>query len=121
MGLIREIFKKGGESLRLSVLCMMNIIKKNKAFPLDWNTILVQTILKKKTGSMRDLDNYRGIFIVPILSLIFEKLLTCKNRITPCLEKHMTQFQTGGVKGKSVVDNLFTLRAIIDHCKYIGK
>ena len=33
----------------------------------------------------------------------------------------MTQFQTGGVKGKSVVDNLFTLRAIIDHCKYIGK
>ena len=68
---------------------------------------------------MRDLDNYRGIFIVPILSLILEKLL--KNRITPCLEKHMTQFQTGGVKGKGVVDNLFTLRAIIDHCKYIGK
>ena len=119
IGLIREIFKKGGESLRLSILCMMNTIKKNKAFPLDWNTILVQTILKKKTGSMRDLDNYRGIFIVPILSLLFEKLL--KNRITPCLEKHMTQFQTGGVKGKGVVDNLFTLRAIIDHCKYIGK
>ena len=33
----------------------------------------------------------------------------------------MTQFQTDGVKGNGVVDNLFTLRAITDHCKYIGK
>ena len=48
MGLIREIFKKGGESSRLSVLSMMNTIKKNKAFPLDWNSILVQTILRRK-------------------------------------------------------------------------
>ena len=27
----------------------------------------------------------------------------------------MTQFQTGGDKGKDVVDNLFILRGIIDH------
>ena len=35
------------------------------------------------------------MFIVPILSLIFERLL--KNRITPDLENRMTQFQAGGV------------------------
>ena len=33
----------------------------------------------------------------------------------------MTQFQTGGVKGKGVVDNLFVLRGTIDHSKYLGK
>ena len=33
----------------------------------------------------------------------------------------MTKFQTGGVKGKGVVDNLMILRGIIDHAKYLGK
>ena len=33
----------------------------------------------------------------------------------------MTQFQTGGVKGKGVADNLFILRGMIDHSKYLGK
>ena len=66
---------------------------------------------------MKKLNNYRGIFLVPILSLIFEKLL--KNRITPTLKQHMTSFQTGGVKGKGVIDNLFLLRGAIDHCRYL--
>ena len=33
----------------------------------------------------------------------------------------MTQFQTGGLKGKGVADNLFILRRMIDHSKYLGK
>ena len=41
---------------------------------------------------MKNLNNYRGIFVVPILSLIFEKLL--KNRVAPCLEQNMTPFQS---------------------------
>ena len=74
-----------------------------------------QTIMKK-TGSKRKLGNYRGVFLVPVASLVFEKLL--KNRISPHLE---TKFQTGGVKGKGVVDNLMILRGIIDHAKYLGQ
>ena len=68
---------------------------------------------------MRKLSNYRGIFLVPIISIIFEKLL--KNRVTPLLEENMTKFQTGGVKSKGVVDNLFVLRGLIDHSKYLKK
>ena len=33
----------------------------------------------------------------------------------------MTKFQTGGVKNKGVVDNLFVLRGLIDHSKYLKK
>ena len=33
----------------------------------------------------------------------------------------MTKFQTGGMRGKGVTDNLFILRGIIDHSKYLGK
>ena len=73
----------------------------------------------KKTGSKRKLGNYRGVFVVPVASLIFEKLL--KSRISPHLEQNMTKFQTGGVKGKGVVDNLMILRGITDHAKYLGQ
>ena len=61
----------------------------------------------------------RGIFLVPITSIIFEKLL--ENRVTPLLEENMTKFQTEGVKNKGVVDNLFVLRGLIDHSKYLKK
>ena len=33
----------------------------------------------------------------------------------------MTPFQTGGVKGKGITDNLFILRRVIDHSKYLQK
>ena len=33
----------------------------------------------------------------------------------------MSNFQTGGVKGKGVTDNLFMLRGMIDYCNYLGK
>ena len=33
----------------------------------------------------------------------------------------MSKFQNGGVKEKSVIDNLFILKGIIDHSKYLGK
>ena len=78
----------------------------------------IQT-LKKKNGSVRNSSNYRGIFLVRITSINFEKLL--KNGVTPLLEKHMTKFQTGGVKNKGVVDDLFVLRGLIDHPKYLKK
>ena len=33
----------------------------------------------------------------------------------------MSQFQNGGSKGKGLIDNLFLLRALIDHSKYMDK
>ena len=68
---------------------------------------------------MRKLSTYRGIFLVSIISIIFEKLL--KNRVTQLLEENVTKFQTGGVKNKGVMDNFFVLRGLIDHSKYLNK
>ena len=34
---------------------------------------------------------------------------------------NLSNFHNGGSKGKGVVDNLFLLRALIDHSKYMGK
>ena len=76
-------------------------------------------LFTNKERSIRKLSSYRGIFLVPVLSITFEKLL--KNRITSHLEENRTQFQAGGVKTKGVVDNLFILRGMIDHSKYLEK
>ena len=75
--------------------------------------------LKKKKGSPKILNSYRGVFIVPILSIILEKLI--KNRIMNTLRNNISQFQNGGMKGKGVVDNLFIIRGVIDHALYLGK
>ena len=39
----------------------------------------------------------------------------------PILERNMSKFQTGGVKGKGAVDNLFVSRGLIDHSNYLAK
>ena len=117
-GFIREMFINGGQMLTQSLLAMANSIKNKASTPLQWNQMYIQT-LKKKNGSVRKLSNYRGISLVPIISIIFEQLL--KSRVTPLLEETMSKFQTGDVKNKGVVDNLFLLRGLIDHSKYLKK
>ena len=75
--------------------------------------------IKKEKGSPRILNNYRKVFIVPILSIILEKLI--KNRIMNTLRNNISQFQNGGMKDMGVVDNLFIMRGVIDHALYFGK
>ena len=96
-GLIREVFKTSGNGLLLSILAMANSIKSSKVFPQNWSELWIKT-LKKKKGSFKSLKNYRGIFIVPIISIIFEKLL--KNRITPTLKQICQIFRMKDQKGK---------------------
>ena len=99
-GMVREIFQKCGDGLLYSLF----EIKTSKNLPSDWNKIWIRT-LKQKKGTFRKLDNYRGIFFVPILGTIFEKLL--KKKISDTLQQFISNFPNGGMKGKGVVDNLF--------------
>ena len=117
-GLVRELFKKSGKGLRHSIQMMMNTIKTTHVLPLQWSQMCIRTV-KKKKGSLNKFESYRGIFLVPILSLILEKLL--KNRMQPTLENNMSTFQTGGAKRNGVIDNLFILRGLIDHTNYLRK
>ena len=117
-GYIREIFITGGKSFRRSVFDMTNKIKHSQAPPTTWSNMWVRMI-KKKNGSINDLNSYRGVFIGSIVSLTFQKLLNL--RAIPYLEHNMAKFRTGGMRGKGVTDNLFILRGTIDHSNYLGK
>ena len=115
-GLIRKVFIRSGKCMILSILRVMNLIKQHQVLPFEWSNIWIRP-LKKNKGSIKVLNYYRGIFIVDIMSIIFEKLL--KYRLMPHLQQNMTKFQTGGVKGKDVTDNLFLMRGVIDWAKYL--
>ena len=58
---------------------MINKIKHSQTPPTMWNKMWVRTI-KKKNGSINDLNSYRGVFIGAIVSLISEKLLNLRIR-----------------------------------------
>ena len=88
-GMVREIFKKAGDGFLNSLLDKMDSIQTYKILPFEWSKAWITTLEKKK-GSFKKLKNYRGIFLVPILSIIFEKLL--KNRIKKYCNKIYQSF-----------------------------
>ena len=104
---MREIFTRAGTGLVQPIVTMLNIIKKKWQVPSRWAEMYVCTKMYKQKGSWKESENHRGIFIVIVL-IIFEKDL--KNRVTPILRENMTKFQTGGIKGKGVVDNFLSCR-----------
>ena len=59
VGHVREIFKCSGDGFLISLLCMINKVKSSRILPLEWSNIWMKT-LKKKKGSHKILNNYRG-------------------------------------------------------------
>ena len=70
-GFKREMFINGGQMLTQLLLAMPNSIKNKASTPLQWNNMYIPT-LKKKNGSVWKLPSYRGIFLVPIISIVFK-------------------------------------------------
>ena len=105
-----EIFINCGESMLKCITRMFNVIKSTKQIPDTWSKIIVSTFYKKK-GSRQELCNHRGIFLTPIISKLFERVLY--NRIYNKL--NISEFQGGGRKGRGTQENLFIIRALIDN------
>ena len=78
------------------------------------NFSLVLNELRKQKG---DLNNHRGVFIINISSLLFEKLL--KNRILPILNKNVSVPNWRREGQRCYRQSI--LRGIVDHSKYLGK
>ena len=82
IGFVRKLFTKAGIGLIKSIVMMLNAVKKKWRIPTRWVEMYITMIYKQK-GSWKELENHRGIFIVVILTIIFEKVI--KNRILPIL------------------------------------
>ena len=110
-GYINEIFKKSvvGDNLKMSLLMMMNNLKKKKLIPKVMNVANITTV--PKSGSRLLLKNERGIFRVSVIRSILMRLIY--NMKYSIVDKNMSDCQMGARKRKGCKNNIFIINGII--------
>ena len=78
--------------------------------PRDWNKGQIVKIPKK--GDLQNCDNWRGITLLSMPSKIFCRVLL--NRIEWAIDVNLRQEQAGFRRGKGCMDQIFSLRNIIE-------
>ena len=113
-GHINELYKNLGKNGLLSLLALLNRIKEEVLIP-DLLRISNVSILYKGKGSKHDVINLRGIFKLPIVRNILDKLIYIDDQ--KVLNQNMGQFQVGNQQGRSIRDHTFIVHAVINEAK----
>ena len=110
-GYSNDIFKMNvaGDDLKHAILILMNRIKKEQVFPEVLEDCDITSIYKNK-GARNDYENYRGIFRVPILRTILDRLIY--NDEYDNIDKNLSDSNVGARKNRNIRDNIFVLNAI---------
>ena len=90
---------------------IVNRIKTENQIPIQWQLTTVKSIHK---GGVKEniQENQREIFLVNIVSKIYESALKIQNEKK---NESMSQTQIAGIKPRSTVDNLIILNSIIEN------
>jgi len=108
-----EMWKFGGNELKLHLLKQLNnIIDKNQMHQ-EWETGMVINIHKRGTKSK--CENYRGITLLPATYKLFANIM--KNRLNGHVEDEMVEEQCVFRNGRSCTDTIFTVQQIIEKRK----
>ena len=94
MGYANELFHPtvAGNDLKIAILSLMNKIKDEQEFPEALEKCNISSIFKIK-GSRNNFEYYRGIFRVPILRTILDKLIY--NDEYSNIDEHLTDSNVG--------------------------
>ena len=109
-GLPAELFKCGGELLEKRMHELLCKIWSDESMPSDWNLSVLCPVLKK--GDPTLCTNYRGISLLNIAYKILSSVIV--ERLKPYMEKLIGSYQCGFRPGKSTIDQVFTLRQILE-------
>lgn len=90
------------QSLVTPLLFIFNLSLASGVFPKRWKTSYISPIFK--AGSRNNVENYRGIAILPTLGKMFESLVT--DVLTEKLQSSISIYQHGFMKGRSASSNL---------------
>ena len=116
LGWANELFKPNcaGQDLKVAVLSMMNLIKRQQTVPETIKQCNITSIYKKK-GSRKDFANYRGIFRVTILRSILDKLIY--NDEYTNIDEHLSDSNVGARRNRNIRDNIFVINAILNNVR----
>ena len=110
-GHVNEIYRNMGEDGLLSLLDMLNTIKKTLLIPSKLNVSNVSTIYKGK-GSKQEVINLRGIFKLAIIRNILDRLIYFDEE--PQLGPEIGQFQVGNQKRRNIRDHTLIIHAVVN-------
>ncbi|MXP61689.1 reverse transcriptase domain-containing protein [Pantoea sp. Taur] len=108
-GVIAEMWKLTGDEFRKRAAELMMDVWIKEEIPKGWGTALITPLHKK--GNTTDVDNYRGISLLPVTYKIFSKLLL--KRLTPQLDPKLGEYQGGFRKGRSCPEQILSLKLLI--------
>ena len=109
LGHANEIFKCAGSDLKLAVLKFMNHIKKTLKYPEALEHCNITSLYKHK-GSLRDFNNYRGVFRVTVFRRILDRLM--HNDCYTSIDETLTDGYVGARRNRNIRDNQFVLGAV---------
>ena len=109
-GLPGELFKAGGEELNSRMHELLARVWSQESMPSEWNLSVLCPVLKKGDPSV--CSNYRGISLLSVANKILTSVL-CE-RLQPFVKKLIGSYQCGFRPGKSTIDQIFTLRQILE-------
>ena len=112
-----EMIIAGGDEMDKSLQHLFNRMETERFTVKQWQEVTIKTIAKP--GSILEMDNKRGLFLTEVVSKVYEKVL--KNRNTVKINTYTSDYQSGGVHGKSSGDNVFILSEIIRMNKKLNR
>ena len=116
-GITYEFIKNAPISILTELCSLYNVVLHPGVFPSQWCEAIITPIHKK--GPKTDPKNYRGISLLCTMGKVFTKNLN--NRLTIWAEQNGKIDESQGAyrTGRSTVDHIFSLYAIIQ--KYLSK
>ena len=113
-GHVNELYKHLGLNGMQSLLTFLNRIKEEIIIPGELKLSNVSTIYKGK-GSKREVLNLRGIFKLPIVRNILDRLIYKDDHEQ--INVSMGPFQVGNQKRRSIRDHALVVHAVVNEAK----
>ena len=111
-GISAEMLKADLDTSSKILTTFFRSVWDSNAIPEDWSKGLIVKLPKK--GNIQFCDNWRGITLLSVPSKVFCRILL--RRIDLAIDKKLREEQAGFRKGRGCIDQIFTIRNIIEQC-----
>ena len=102
----------------LSLEKIINQVDRQRKIPELWQEMAIRALHKK--GEKAEMANKRGLFLTNNISKkIYERVV--KRRNEDEFNNGITEWNMGGVKGRSAIDIVIIMTSIIEMNNYLGK
>jgi len=113
-----DVLKAGGVPMAKWVHEIVCDVWNEEVMVEDWTTAILIRLYKSK-GDRTVCGNYRGISLLAVTGKIFTRIVL--NRIQNLIDKQLLEQQAGFRRNKSTVDQIFTLKLIMEKSQEYNK